>query len=151
MFWRCEKFLKLLGIPQLHTCPVYSPGAAPFMLPLWSRVMGITIISQNFTRGYMCVCMCIYIYTQGCWWVLSLTRKETSYSDRRFWFSHILYIIIIGGILVLFTYITRLASNKLFSPSNKIHWEVGLAKDLSAPLYIYIYIWMLKIAGCLAI
>ena len=35
-------------------------------------------------------------------------------------------------------YITRLASNEIFSPSNKIHWEVGRAKDLSAPLYISI-------------
>jgi len=43
----------------------------------------------------------------------------------------------IGGILVLFIYITRLASNKIFSLSNKIHWEVGQAKDLSAPLYIH--------------
>jgi hypothetical protein len=42
--------------------------------------------------------------------------------------------IIIGGILVLFIYITRLASNEIFSPSNKIHGEVGWAKDLSAPL-----------------
>jgi len=31
------------------------------------------------------------------------------------------------------TYITRLASNEIFSPSNKIHWEVVRAKDLSAP------------------
>ena len=44
-------------------------------------------------------------------------------------------IIIIGGILVLFIYITRLASKEIFSPSNKIHREVGRAKDLSAPLY----------------
>jgi len=34
---------------------------------------------------------------------------------------------------VLFTYITRLASKEIFSPSNKIHREVGRAKDLSAP------------------
>jgi hypothetical protein len=32
-------------------------------------------------------------------------------------------------------YKTRLASNEIFSPSNKIHREVGRAKDLSAPLY----------------
>jgi len=43
--------------------------------------------------------------------------------------------IIIGGILVLFICITRLASNEIFSSSNKIHQEVGRAKDLSAPLY----------------
>jgi len=41
----------------------------------------------------------------------------------------------IGRILVLFKYITRLASNKIFSPSNKIHQEVGQAKDLSALQY----------------
>ena len=37
--------------------------------------------------------------------------------------------------LVLFIDITRLASNEIFSPSNKIHLEVGRVKDLSAPLY----------------
>jgi hypothetical protein len=35
----------------------------------------------------------------------------------------------------IYTYITRLASNEIFSPSNEIHQEVGRAKDLSAPLY----------------
>ena len=30
---------------------------------------------------------------------------------------------------------TRLALKEIFSPSNKIHREVGQAKDLSAPLY----------------
>jgi len=44
-------------------------------------------------------------------------------------------IIIIGGILLLFMYKTSLASNEIFSPSSKIHREVGRAKDLSAPLY----------------
>jgi hypothetical protein len=37
---------------------------------------------------------------------------------------------------VLFIYIRRLVSNKIFSPSNKIQWEVGLAKDLSASRYV---------------
>ena len=32
-------------------------------------------------------------------------------------------------------YITRLTSNEIFSPPNKIHREVGRA-DLSAPLYL---------------
>jgi len=40
-----------------------------------------------------------------------------------------------GGILVLFICIIRLASKEILSPSNKIHREVGRAKDLSAPLY----------------
>jgi len=45
-------------------------------------------------------------------------------------------IIVIGGILVLFIYTTRLASKEIFSPSNKIYREVGRAKDLSAPRYM---------------
>jgi hypothetical protein len=41
--------------------------------------------------------------------------------------------------IYIYMYITRLASNEIFSPSNKIEREVGRAKDLSASLYIYIY------------
>ena len=52
-------------------------------------------------------------------------------------YSYIRFIIIIGGILALFVYITRLASNEIFLPSNKIHREVGQAKDLSAPRFCY--------------
>jgi len=54
----------------------------------------------------------------------------------------ILFIIIIGGILVLFIYITRLASKEIFSPSNKIllHQEVRRAKDLPAPRYILVLV-----------
>ena len=37
--------------------------------------------------------------------------------------------------IYIYIYIIRLASKEIFSPSIKIHWEVGRAKDLSAPLY----------------
>ena len=37
------------------------------------------------------------------------------------------------NISTIYIYITRLASNEICSPSNKIHQEVGRAKDLSAP------------------
>ena len=53
------------------------------------------------------------------------------------------------NISTIYVYITRLASNEIFSPSDNIYREVGRAKDLSAPLrifrlmlvlfYIYIY------------
>jgi hypothetical protein len=43
------------------------------------------------------------------------------------------------NISIVYIYITRLASNEIFSPSNKIHREVGRAKDLSAPLYVQTY------------
>ena len=60
-------------------------------------------------------------------------RKQAT--ARQFLCSYILFIIIIGEILLLFIYTTRLASKKIFSPSNKINREVGRAKDLSAPRY----------------
>ena len=43
--------------------------------------------------------------------------------------------------MVLFKYITRLASKEIFSPSNKIHREVGRTKDLSAPLAHFFLEW----------
>lgn len=42
------------------------------------------------------------------------------YFNYNFWYSYLLFIIIIGGILVLFAYITRVASNEKFSISIKI-------------------------------
>lgn len=39
---------------------------------------------------------------------------------KSFWFSYILFLIFIGGILVLFIYVTSLASNEIFSLSIKI-------------------------------
>ena len=42
--------------------------------------------------------------------------------------------------------ITTLASNEIFSPSNKIHREVGRAKDLSAPMYIIKLLY--NVQGC---
>ena len=59
-------------------------------------------------------------------------RKQATATEE-FEFHYILFIIIIGGILVLYIYKTRLASNKIVSPSNKIHQEVGRAKDLPVP------------------
>lgn len=37
-----------------------------------------------------------------------------------FWFSYILFLVFLGGVLVLFIYITSLASNEIFSLSIKI-------------------------------
>jgi len=60
-------------------------------------------------------------------------RKQAAATED-FRCSYILFIIIIGGILVLFIYNkTCIKRNSL--TIKKIHWEVGRAKDLSAPLY----------------
>ena len=41
--------------------------------------------------------------------------------------------------IYIYIYVTVLASNEIFSPSNKIHREVGRAKDLSAHLYYFAF------------
>merc|ERR1712198_806681 len=41
----------------------------------------------------------------------------TGLSSSSFWFSYILFLIFLGGILVLFIYVTSLASNEMFTPS----------------------------------
>jgi hypothetical protein len=43
------------------------------------------------------------------------------------------------NISTIHIHITRLASNEIFSPSNKIHREIGRAKDLPAsPVVVFI-------------
>nr|UEK75542.1 NADH dehydrogenase subunit 6 [Allograpta javana] len=39
---------------------------------------------------------------------------------KSFWFSYILFLIFVGGMLVLFIYVTSLASNEMFSLSTKM-------------------------------
>nr|YP_010587285.1 NADH dehydrogenase subunit 6 [Allobaccha apicalis]WAB45765.1 NADH dehydrogenase subunit 6 [Allobaccha apicalis] len=39
---------------------------------------------------------------------------------KTFWFSYILFLIFVGGMLVLFIYVTSLASNEMFSFSTKM-------------------------------
>nr|AVN68362.1 NADH dehydrogenase subunit 6 [Opisthoplatia orientalis]QKK69187.1 NADH dehydrogenase subunit 6 [Opisthoplatia orientalis] len=44
----------------------------------------------------------------------------TGLLTQSFWFSYILFLIFLGGMLVLFIYVTSLASNEMFSLSNKL-------------------------------
>nr|YP_010954446.1 NADH dehydrogenase subunit 6 [Ostrocerca truncata]WMV02009.1 NADH dehydrogenase subunit 6 [Ostrocerca truncata] len=41
----------------------------------------------------------------------------TGLSAQSFWFSYILFLVFLGGLLVLFIYVTSLASNEMFSMS----------------------------------
>nr|ALO71212.1 NADH deshydrogenase subunit 6 [Thinonoma atra] len=43
----------------------------------------------------------------------------TGLLNNNFWFSYILFLIMIGGLLVLFIYMTSIASNEMFSYSSK--------------------------------
>nr|URX53056.1 NADH dehydrogenase subunit 6 [Glyptotermes sp. 10 AB-2022a] len=40
--------------------------------------------------------------------------------NQSFWFQYILFMVFVGGMLVLFIYVTSLASNEMFSLSTKI-------------------------------
>nr|YP_009379008.1 NADH dehydrogenase subunit 6 [Pachycerina decemlineata]ARI44222.1 NADH dehydrogenase subunit 6 [Pachycerina decemlineata] len=44
----------------------------------------------------------------------------TGLINKSFWFSYILFLIFLGGMLVLFIYVTSLASNEMFSLSLKL-------------------------------
>nr|YP_010231165.1 NADH dehydrogenase subunit 6 [Paralimna concors]QSV37208.1 NADH dehydrogenase subunit 6 [Paralimna concors] len=44
----------------------------------------------------------------------------TGLMSKSFWFSYILFLIFLGGMLVLFIYVTSLASNEMFSMSTKL-------------------------------
>nr|YP_010704170.1 NADH dehydrogenase subunit 6 [Ptosima chinensis]WCO87663.1 NADH dehydrogenase subunit 6 [Ptosima chinensis] len=44
----------------------------------------------------------------------------TGIAHYNFWFSYVLFLIMVGGLLVLFIYMTSIASNEKFSYSNKI-------------------------------
>nr|YP_005255134.1 NADH dehydrogenase subunit 6 [Fergusonina taylori]ADY86001.1 NADH dehydrogenase subunit 6 [Fergusonina taylori] len=49
-----------------------------------------------------------------------LTCCMTGLISKTFWFSYILFLIFLGGMLILFIYMTSIASNEMFSLSNKM-------------------------------
>nr|YP_010471461.1 NADH dehydrogenase subunit 6 [Brillia bifasciata]UVG40800.1 NADH dehydrogenase subunit 6 [Brillia bifasciata] len=54
---------------------------------------------------------------------------------QTFWFSYILFIIFLGGMLILFMYVSSLASNEMFNFSMKIIF-------LSMIMYFFIFIFL---------
>ncbi|YP_245507.1 NADH dehydrogenase subunit 6 (mitochondrion) [Haematobia irritans irritans] len=49
-----------------------------------------------------------------------LVSMTTGLMSKSFWFSYILFLVFLGGMLVLFIYVTSLASNEMFSFSIKL-------------------------------
>nr|YP_010398707.1 NADH dehydrogenase subunit 6 [Hylemya nigrimana]UQK95126.1 NADH dehydrogenase subunit 6 [Hylemya nigrimana] len=50
----------------------------------------------------------------------TLVCLTTGLMTKSFWFSYILFLVFLGGMLVLFIYVTSLASNEMFSFSIKL-------------------------------
>nr|WQM47360.1 NADH dehydrogenase subunit 6 [Forficulitermes planifrons] len=74
-----------------------------------------TVTSLMFTQMKHPMAMGLMLLMQT---TLMCLISGTMYSS--FWFSYILFMIMIGGMLVLFMYMTSLASNEMFSASNKM-------------------------------
>nr|YP_010693136.1 NADH dehydrogenase subunit 6 [Zeugodacus atrifacies]WCB98343.1 NADH dehydrogenase subunit 6 [Zeugodacus atrifacies] len=61
----------------------------------------------------------------------------TGLMAKSFWFSYILFLIFLGGMLVLFIYVTSLASNEMFSLSMKLTTTSIMIMSLLVLIYIF--------------
>nr|AQP29029.1 NADH dehydrogenase subunit 6 [Nasutitermes matangensis]AQP30504.1 NADH dehydrogenase subunit 6 [Nasutitermes matangensis] len=87
-----------------------------------------TVTSLMFTQMTHPLAMGLMLLMQT---IMVCLISGTMYSS--FWFSYILFMIMIGGMLVLFMYMTSLASNEMFSPSNKML----MASSIILPILMY--------------
>nr|YP_010472520.1 NADH dehydrogenase subunit 6 [Harpalus anxius]UVG42144.1 NADH dehydrogenase subunit 6 [Harpalus anxius] len=72
--------------------------------------------------------------------LISLMSSLFSYS---YWFSYILFMVMIGGMLVLFIYMTSLASNEMFNFSIKMSTFIIMWLSLMMISYLFIDYMML--------
>nr|YP_009630364.1 NADH dehydrogenase subunit 6 [Callispa bowringii]QBP33867.1 NADH dehydrogenase subunit 6 [Callispa bowringii] len=77
------------------------------MISLWTSLM--------FLLSSHPVTMSILILIQAL-----ITSLITGFFFMNFWFSYIIFLVMIGGLLVLFMYMTNVASNEKFSMSKKM-------------------------------
>nr|AML25564.1 NADH dehydrogenase subunit 6 [Anobiinae sp. BMNH 1274383] len=61
----------------------------------------------------------------------------TGIMNQNFWFSYILFLIMVGGMLILFTYMTSIASNEKFKFSNKFMYYSLMAFTLITLFLIF--------------
>nr|AND96364.1 NADH deshydrogenase subunit 6 [Bubas bubalus] len=75
--------------------------------------------------------------------ITSLTIGKLSFN---YWYSYILFLIMIGGMLILFIYMTSVASNEMFTPSIKIFCLIMTMLMLSLILFLLIdnFYWTLN-------
>nr|AYR05177.1 NADH dehydrogenase subunit 6 [Coleoptera sp. ACP-2013]AYR05231.1 NADH dehydrogenase subunit 6 [Coleoptera sp. ACP-2013] len=81
-----------------------------YMLLLFNLIMTLTFIFMNHPLS-----MGLILLIQTL--LISLISSMYSYT---YWFSYILFLVMVGGMLVLFIYMTSLASNEMFNFSMKI-------------------------------
>nr|YP_010385084.1 NADH dehydrogenase subunit 6 [Lydina aenea]UPL65094.1 NADH dehydrogenase subunit 6 [Lydina aenea] len=67
-----------------------------------------------------------------------LISSSSGLMTKSFWFSYILFLVFLGGMLVLFIYVTSLASNEMFSFSIKL-MMMSLMLFLMMMMMLYLY------------
>nr|WOC30369.1 NADH dehydrogenase subunit 6 [Eodorcadion gorbunovi] len=75
-----------------------------------SIMMGTTLLFLNHPLSFGCI---ILIQT-------TLIALITGLMNYNFWFSYIIFLIMVGGMLILFIYMTSVASNEKFKFSYKL-------------------------------
>nr|APT41534.1 NADH dehydrogenase subunit 6 [Pressatia choti] len=80
---------------------------------LFSSMTSFTTIIFMFMKHPLAMGLMLLLQTLLVALVVGLTMKT-------FWFSYILFLTFMGGMLILFIYITSLASNEMFSFSSKL-------------------------------
>nr|QNV11832.1 NADH dehydrogenase subunit 6 [Sinodendron cylindricum] len=81
------------------------------MLLIWTSIMAsvmIILLNHPFSMGATLL------------YATSIVAFITGLLSYNFWYSYLLFLIMIGGMLVLFIYMTSVASNEKFKFSNKI-------------------------------
>nr|ANN13245.1 NADH dehydrogenase subunit 6 [Astacus leptodactylus]ANN13258.1 NADH dehydrogenase subunit 6 [Astacus leptodactylus] len=77
-----------------------------FLIPL---ILFISILFMRLTHP---LSMGLTLFSQTI-----LICLSSGFYSHSFWFSYILFLIFLGGMLVLFIYVASLASNEMFNPS----------------------------------
>nr|YP_009939497.1 NADH dehydrogenase subunit 6 [Chrysomela vigintipunctata]QNV48738.1 NADH dehydrogenase subunit 6 [Chrysomela vigintipunctata] len=70
-----------------------------------------------------------------------LTSMITGMLNLNYWFSYILFLIMIGGMLILFIYMTSIASNEKFKFSYKLTFMLFLLMSISLVFLIMDYLY----------
>nr|AOY39380.1 NADH dehydrogenase subunit 6 [Psephenidae sp. BMNH 842687] len=66
-----------------------------------------------------------------------LIAMMSSFLTYSFWLSYILFLIMVGGMLILFTYVTSIASNETFMFSNKLIMFISFTMLASMIIFLF--------------
>nr|YP_009441770.1 NADH dehydrogenase subunit 6 [Dryops ernesti]AOY39315.1 NADH dehydrogenase subunit 6 [Dryops ernesti] len=67
----------------------------------------------------------------------TLVAMITGLFSYNYWYSYILFLIMVGGMLVLFIYMTSIASNEMFKYSNKMLMLMTIMMTLIIMMYFF--------------